>query len=207
MLKSEIVHSEMFRAHCGNPWQAAAWTQQPLPPMPPPADLESAAPLPPFDNMINRSIREQVRRHPASKNAPRGARWGKGGCRLIECQEWWCENAQCHRVCFVMCLFSEGRRQGKRGSWWNDYIVAEREGGGLVLNSWQKPSLFNTVLQCPVESRLKSNKEPRDALHPSLVLLIVFHKITQFHRTAAACHLRIFYTSPDRTTTGNQDTV
>lgn len=151
--------------------------------MPPPADLESAAPLPPFDNMINRSIREQVRRHPASKNAPRGARWGKGGgCRLIECQEWWCENAQCHRVCFVMCLFSEGRRQGKRGSWWNDYIVAEREGGGgLVLNSWQKPSLFNTVLQCPVESRLKSNKEPRDALHPSLVLLIVFHKITQFH--------------------------
>lgn len=44
--------------------------------MPPPADLESAAPMPPFDNMINRSIREQVRRHPASKkNAARGAGW------------------------------------------------------------------------------------------------------------------------------------
>lgn len=42
------------------PPRRAAWTQQP------PADLESAAPLPPFDNVINRSIREQVRRHPAS---------------------------------------------------------------------------------------------------------------------------------------------
>lgn len=67
---------------------------------------------------------------PRVKKCAEGSALGKGGCRLIECQEWWCENAQCHRVCFVMCLFSEGRRQGKRGSWWNDYIVAEREGGG-----------------------------------------------------------------------------
>lgn len=192
--------------HCGNPRFAGARTRQPLPLMPPPADLESAAPLPPFDNIINRSIREQVRHHPASKKCAEGSRLRRG-CRLIECQKWWCENAQCHRVCFVMCLFSGGRRQGKRGSWWNDYIVAERGRGGLVLNSWQKPSLFNTVLQCPVESRLKSDEEQRDALHPSLVLLIVFHKITQFHHTRAACHLRIFYTSPDRTTTSNQYTV
>lgn len=49
-----------------------------------------------------------------------------------------------------------------------------------MLNSWQKPALFNTVSRCPVESRAKSNEEQGDALHPSLVPLIVFHKITQF---------------------------
>lgn len=60
--------------------------------MPPPADLESAAPLPPFDNMINRSIREGVRRHPASqerkkKKMWRGERAGERGCHLIELPE------------------------------------------------------------------------------------------------------------------------
>lgn len=65
---------------------------------------------------------------PRIKKCAEGSRLGRGW-RLIECQKWWCENAQCHRVCFVMCLFSGGRRQGKRGSWWNDYIEAERGRG------------------------------------------------------------------------------
>lgn len=84
-----------------------------------------------------------------------------------------------------MCLFVEGRRQGSEGV---DEMITywQRGEGGLVLNSWQKPSLFNTVLQCPVESRVKSDEEQRDALHPSLVLLIVFHKIAQFNLTRAA---------------------
>lgn len=122
ILNRLLLFSEMSRRHCGNCRCAAARTrQQPLPLMPPPADLESAAPLPPFDNMINRSIREQARRHLTHQKkrkkeiAPRGASWEKRGCRLIECQKWWCENAQCHWVCFVMCLFGEGRRQGNEG--------------------------------------------------------------------------------------------
>lgn len=56
MAKSEI-HSETPAV--------AGWT------LPPPADLESAAPLPPFDNVINRSIRERVRRHPDVKGGER----------------------------------------------------------------------------------------------------------------------------------------
>lgn len=44
----------------GNPRSAAAGAWPPLPLMPLPADLESAALLPPFDNMINRSITEQA---------------------------------------------------------------------------------------------------------------------------------------------------
>lgn len=115
MLKSEIVHSEMPRAHCGNPWQAAARTQQPLPPMPPPADLESAAPLPPFDNMINRSIREQVRRHPASKNAPRGARWGKGDAVSSSARS---DGVKMHNVteCVLLCACSvKGEDRGSEG--------------------------------------------------------------------------------------------
>lgn len=64
--------------HCGIPQFAAARTRQPLPLMPPPADLESAAPLPPFDNMINRSIREQARRHPAHQKMRQGEQAGKG---------------------------------------------------------------------------------------------------------------------------------
>lgn len=75
-----------------------------------------------------------------------------------------------------------------RGSEGVDEMITEwqrGEGGGLVWNSWQKPSLFNTLLQCPVESRLQSDEEHRDALHPSVVLLTLFHKITQFPHTHA----------------------
>lgn len=138
--------------------------------MPPPADLESAASLPLVDNTVNHSIRKQSRRHPAHQKCSDGSELGS---RLIECRKWWCENAQCHWVCFVMCLFGEGRRQGKRRSWWNDYIVAERGGGGAVLNSWHKPSLFNTVLLHPGVQCKERWGAGGDALHPSLVLLVV----------------------------------
>lgn len=129
MLKSEIVHSEMPRAHCGNPWQAAAWTQQPLPPMPPPADLESAAPLPPFDNMINRSIREQVRRHPASKNAPKGACWGKGGMpshRVPGVMVWKCTMSQ-SVFCYVPVQWREKTGEARELMKW---LHSGREGRG-----------------------------------------------------------------------------
>lgn len=48
--------------------------------------------------------------------------------------------------CYVPVRWRE--KTGKRESWWNDYIVAGSD-GGLVLNSLQKPSLFNTVSQWP----------------------------------------------------------
>lgn len=91
---------------------------------------------------------------------------------LIGRQKWWCENAQCHWVRFVMCLFDEGRRQGKRRSWWNDYIVAERGRGGSVLNSWQRASLFNTVLLYPVEAREIRSKKRCSSSFTSLVCSI-----------------------------------
>lgn len=52
-------------------------------------------------------------------------------------------------------------------------------GAGLVLNSWQEPSLFNTLLQCPVAVR---SKEPRAAPGCSSSFTCsgdFFHKITQ----------------------------
>lgn len=100
--------------HCGNPRFAGARTRQPLPLMPPPADLESAAPLPPFDNMINRSIREQVRHHPASKNAPRGAGW-EGDAVSSSARS---DGVKMHNVteCVLLCACSvEGEDRGSEG--------------------------------------------------------------------------------------------
>lgn len=54
----EMLNHFLFST--GNPQSAAAGAWLALPLMPPPADLESAALLPPFDNMINRSITEQA---------------------------------------------------------------------------------------------------------------------------------------------------
>lgn len=115
--------------HCGEPFGSAAarlrWT---LPLMPLPADLECVAPL--------------LLKIAQSQNRPDArAAWGRrrhrgerveGVASSPTARSDGVKNAQCHRVSFVMCLFSEGRRQGKRGSWWNDYIVAARGGGACV---------------------------------------------------------------------------
>lgn len=82
--------------------------------MPLPADLECVAPL--------------LLKIAQSQNRPDArAAWGRGGglhrgeraegvASSPTARSDGVKNAQCHRVSFVMCLFSEGRRQGKRGS-------------------------------------------------------------------------------------------
>lgn len=109
------VHSETSRTNCGNPrLAAAARTWQPLPLIPPPADLESAVPLLPFDNTINRSIRELVRRHPASKNAPRGASW-EGDAVSSSART---DGVKMHNIteCVLLCACSvKGEDRGSEG--------------------------------------------------------------------------------------------
>lgn len=114
----------------GDPRRAADGARRPLPLMPPPADLECAAPLPPFDNTINRSIRERARRHPTSK-MHQGEHAGKGmpSHRVPEVMVWKC-TMSLSVFCYVPVRWRE--KTGKRGSWWNDYIVAERGRGPRV---------------------------------------------------------------------------
>lgn len=114
----EILNRSLLRClaqNCGNPrLAAAARTWQPLPLTPPPADLESAVPLLPFDNTINRSIREPVRRHPTSKNAPRGASW-KGDAVSSSART---DGVKMHNIteCVLLCACSvKGEDRGSEG--------------------------------------------------------------------------------------------
>lgn len=115
-------------ADCGHPGFVGARPRQPRALMPPPADLESAAPLPLFDNMINRSIRAQARCHPTHQKCAEGSapRMGMPSHRVPEVMVWKC-TMSLSVFCYVPVRWRE--KTGKRGSWWNDYIVAERGRG------------------------------------------------------------------------------
>lgn len=197
ILKSFTPFSEVSHWHCGNPQFGAARAWQPLPSNATacwPWECCSVASFWQHDKSLNQ---KPGLTPPHTSEMRQGEQAGKGmpSHRVPEVMVWKC-TMSLSVFCYVPARWRE--KTGKRGSWWNDYIVAERGRGAPVLNSWQKPSLFNTVLQCPVESSVKSDEEHWDALRPSLVPLVVFHKkITQFYLTRAACHLRIFYTSPD----------
>lgn len=179
ILKSFTPFSETSRRHCGNPRLAAAAPSNATARWP--WECRAVASFWQHDKSLNQSTGPTPPH--TSKNAPRGAALGEGmpSHRVPEVMVWKC-TMSLSVFCYVPVRWREKTGEARELMKW---LHSGREGeGGLVLNSWQKPSLFNTVLQCPVESGVKSDEEQRDALHPSLVLLRVFHKITQFHRTA-----------------------
>lgn len=175
ILKSFTPFSEVSHWHCGNPQFGAARAWQPLPSNATacwPWECCGVASFWQHDKSLNQ---KPGLTPPHTSEMRQGEQAGKGmpSHRVAEVMVWKC-TMSLSVFCYVPARWRE--KTGKRGSWWNDYIVAERGRGAPVLNSWQKPSLFNTVLQCPVESSVKSDEEHWDALRPSLVPLVVFHK-------------------------------
>lgn len=165
--------------------------------MPPPADLENAAPLlPKITQLQNRS-------NATSKKITEGSKLGRGlpSHRVPQVMVWKCTMSQ-SVFCYVPVQWREKTGEARELMKW---LHSGREGKeDLTMNSWQKPLLFNTVLQCPGESRLKSDEKQKDALHPSLVLQFS----TKSHNFITfTLHSTSWFSTPDWMTTSNQLTV
>lgn len=166
-----------FLAKChvkaaGNLGAEAARARKRGPLMPPPADLESAVPSPPFfDNTINGSIREQPQCHSTHQKCGEGEQAGKKmpSHRVPEAMVWKC-TMSLSVFCYMPVRWGEKTEMG--GSWWNDYTVAAmgNRGGGAGKN-------LRCLTQFYYAQKSPQQKNVKDALHPSLVLLTDFHII------------------------------